>query len=129
MPCEENLSLYVAIILTSLSLTLQSAMPGPRTRLAPAASTAQAARATGDVTQVQPAHLTVHTEKGDVQVDLPDGVKILRVPPGSKDLKSASPITVSDISPGDRAVVLGHLAEDQQSIQATRVVVMMESEL
>lgn len=125
----KNLSLYVAIILTGLSLTHRSAMSWPQDQTAPAASTAQAARATGDVTQVQPTHLTVHTEKGDVQVDLPDGVKILRVPPGSKDLKSAAPITVSDISPGDRAVVLGHLAEDQQSIQATRVVVMTKSEL
>ena len=90
---------------------------------------AQAARATGDVTQVQPGHLTVHTGKGEVQVELPEGVKILRVPPGSKDLSSATPIGASEISPGDRAVVLGHLAEDQQTIQATRVVVMSKSDL
>ncbi|MGA3324494.1 MAG: hypothetical protein ABSF45_08470 [Terriglobia bacterium] len=81
------------------------------------------------MTQIQPGHLTVHTEKGDVQVELTEGVKILRVPPGSKDLKTATPITASDISAGDRAVVLGHLAEDQQTIQATRVVVMSKSDL
>jgi hypothetical protein len=68
-------------------------------------------------------------EKGDVQVTLPDGVKLLRVPPGSKDLKSAVPIAVSDISPGDRAVVIGRLGEDQHTIQATRVVVMSKSDL
>jgi hypothetical protein len=81
------------------------------------------------VTQIQPGHLTVHTEKGDVQVDLPEGVRILRVPPGSKDLKSAEPIAATDISPGDRAVVLGHLGENHQAIQATRVVVMTKSDL
>jgi hypothetical protein len=73
--------------------------------------------------------MTVHTEKGDVQVELPDGVKLLRVPPGSKDLKSAEPISATGISQGDRAVVLGHLADDQQTIQATRVVVMTKSDL
>ena len=73
--------------------------------------------------------MTVHTEKGDVQVDLAEGVKILRVPPGSKDLKSAQYIAVTDISPGDRAVVLGHLGENQQTIEATRVVVMTKSDL
>jgi hypothetical protein len=71
----------------------------------------------------------VHTGKGEVQVELPEGVKILRVAPGSKDLTSATPIATSDINPGDRAVVLGHLAGDQQTIQATRVVVMSKSDL
>lgn len=88
-----------------------------------------AARASGDVTQVEAGHLTVHTEKGDVGVTLPEGVKLVRVPPGAKDLKSAEPITVTDITPGDRAVVLGHLADDQQTIQATRVVVMSKSDI
>jgi len=90
---------------------------------------AQAARATGDVTQVQPNHLTVHTDKGDVQVALPDGAKLLRVPPGSKDLKSATAISASDISPGDRAVVLGRLSDDQKTIEAARVVVMSKSDI
>ena len=88
-----------------------------------------AARATGDVTEVRPGHLTVHTDKGDVQVELPEGVNLLRVPPGSKDLKAATPIATSDIGTGDRAVVLGHLAADQQTIQAIRVVVMSKSAL
>jgi hypothetical protein len=93
------------------------------------AQTAQAARATGDVTQVQPGRLTVHTQKGDVQVQLADGVKILRVPPGSKDLTSATPITADEVASGDRAVVLGHLGDDQQTIQAVRIVVMSKSDL
>ncbi len=87
------------------------------------------ARASGDVTRIDAGRLTVHTEKGDVQVTLPEGVKLVRVPPGSKDLKSAEPITAADIAPGDRAVVLGHLADDQQTIQATRVVVMSKSDI
>ena len=122
----KRVSSYIEIALAGFLLVCRLAFAQ-----APAQNSqaAQAARATGDVTQVQPGHLTVHTEKGDVQVGLSEGVKLLRVPPGSKDLKSAVPIAVTDISPGDRAVVLGHLGEDQQTIQATRVVVMSKSDL
>ena len=122
----KKLSSYVLIALTGLLSTCPLAIARPQAQNPPAA---QAARATGDVTQIQPGHLTVHTEKGDIQVELPEGAKLLRVPPGSKDLKLAAPIAVTDISPGDRAVILGHLADDQQTIQATRVVVMTKSDL
>ena len=116
-------SSYIVIVLAALSLA------GRLVSAQAAAQNPPAAKAAGDVTQVQAGHLTVHMEKGDVRVNLPDGVKLLRVPPGSKDLKSAVPIAVSDISPGDRAVVIGRLGEDQQTIQATRVVVMSKSDL
>jgi hypothetical protein len=89
----------------------------------------QTARATGDVTQVQTGHITLHTEKGDIQVELPDGAKIVRVPPGAKDLKSATPIEASDITSGDRAVVLGHLEADQHTIEAVRVVLMTKADI
>lgn len=118
-----KLSSYLLITLTSLSLTFfvaigQAAAQNP--------SPASVAKAVGDVTQVQPGHLTLHTAKGDVQVTLPDGVRVLR---GSQDLKTTTPISASDISLGDRAVVLGHLAEDQQTIEAARVVVMTRAEI
>ena len=104
-----KVSCYIVIVLAGLSLACRLAIAQAPAQNPP---TAQAARATGDVTQIQPGHLTVHTEKGDVQVMLPEDVKLLRVPPGSKDLKAATPISVGDISTGDRAVVLGHLGDD-----------------
>ena len=122
----KKVSSYIVIVLAGFLWAVCLANTQASAQNPPAA---QAARATGDVTQVQPGHLTVHTGKGEVQVELPEGVKLLRVPPGAKDLSSAVPITVTDISPGDRAVVLGHLGEDQQTIQATRVVVMSKSDL
>ena len=119
----KKVSSYIVIILAGLSLTGRLAIGRPAAQNPPAA---QAAKAVGDITQVQPGHITLHTDKGDVQVALPDGVKVLR---GSKDLKSTTPISATDISVGDRAVVLGHLGNDQQTIQATRVVVMTKSDI
>jgi hypothetical protein len=119
----KKVSSYIVIILAGLSLAGRMANGEPAAQNPPAA---QAAKAVGDITQVQPGHITLHTDKGDVQVALPDGVKVLR---GSKDLKSTTPISASDISVGDRAVVIGHLGDDQQTIQATRVVVMTKSDI
>lgn len=121
-----KVSSYVLLVLAGLSFACRLAIAQAPAQNPP---TAPAAKAVGDVTQIQSGHITVHTEKGDVQVELPEGAKILRVPPGAKDLKAAVPIAVSDISPGDRAVVLGHLGEDQKTLEATRVVVMSKSDL
>ena len=122
----KRLSSHIVIALAGVSLAWVVALGQPSLQNPPPG---QAARATGDVTQVQSGRLTVHTDKGDVQVVLPEDVKLVRVPPGSKDLKSAVPITAADITPGDRAVVLGRPGDDPQTIQAIRVVVMSKSDL
>lgn len=97
---------------------------------APNAQAPQAARALGDVTSIQPGKLTLRTEKsGDVQVVLGDDVSVLRVPPGARDLKTATKITVGEINVGDRVSVIGHLTEDQKSLAAARVIVMTKSDL
>jgi len=84
-----------------------------------------AVRPIGVVTQIQPGKLTLHTDSGaDLSVELPDGVTAVRVPPGAKDLKSATAIAISDINAGDRVLVRGKIADDQKSMVATTVVVM-----
>lgn len=124
----KKLSCLMVMALAGLLIAGRGLVAQPQDANPPAAQT-PAARASGDVTKVEAGHLTMHTEKGDVQVELPEGVKLLRVPPGAKDLKSAVPILPTEITPGDRAVVVGHPGADQQSIQATRVVVMTKSDL
>ena len=116
----KRVSSYIVIALAALSLAAHLAIPAQNPPATPAA------KAVGDITQVQPGHLTLHTATGDVQVALSDTVKVLR---GSKDLKSTTPISVSDISVGDRAVVIGHLSDDQKTIQASRVVVMTKADI
>lgn len=113
---------YVVNVLIGLLLVFALNVAAPEARSGQAAP---AARAMGDVVEIQPGHLTLHTEKGDIRVDLPDSVKVLRSP----DMKTLVPATLSDIAPGDRAAVIGHLADDQKTFEAARVVVMKKADL
>src|SRR5579859_2126102 len=85
------------------------------------ASQAQLVRSIGVVTQIQQGSLNLRTDAGsDMMIQLPEGVKVVRVPPGSKDLKAATKINVSDISSGDRVFVRGRASEDQKSVKIGR---------
>ena len=98
--------------------------------MAPSAQAPQAAQLIGAVTQIQAGHFTLRADNGsEAQVQLPEGVEVLRVPPGAKDLKTATKINVGDIGMGDRVLVIGHPGETPNSLLATRVVLMTKSDL
>lgn len=95
-----------------------------------AAAPPQSLRAIGVVTKIQASGFMLHTDAGpDVLVVLGEGVSFLRVPPGVTNLNSATKITLSDISVGDRVLVRGRASEDQKSIVATSVLAMTKSDL
>lgn len=92
--------------------------------------TAGSVRPIGVVTEIQSSQLTLRTDSGPVlKVHLPEGVSVLRVPPGAKNLKQAVQVTVGDINVGDRVLILGSVAADQKSMQATRVIDMSKAAL
>lgn len=94
------------------------------------AAPAQKVRPIGVVTEVKPGQLTLRTDAGpSLTVSLPDGVSALQVPPGAKSLKEAAKISVSDISLGDRVLIVGPVSEDQKSITAKTVIVMSKTAL
>lgn len=104
--------------------------PGVAQTAQPGATSQQAVRPIGVVAEIRPGSFTLHTDSGaPLSVQLPDGVTVVRVPPGAKDLKAATKITVGDINMGDRVLVRGRLSDDQKSILATTVIVMMQTEL
>lgn len=94
------------------------------------AATAQPVRPIGVVTQLKTGGLTLQTDAGPVlEVPLPEGISVMRVPPGAKDLKTAAPITVGEISLGDRVFIRGRVSDDQKSVAAASVIVMAKTEL
>ena len=97
----------------------------PRGLSGQAATAPARVRPIGVVTQIVAGKLTLHTDGGvDLSVELPDGVTAVRVPPGAKDLKSATAIALTDINPGDRVLIRGQIADDQKSMVATTVIDM-----
>ncbi len=105
-------------------------IPAAAQSQASASPAPQAVRPIGVVTQLQPGSLNLRTDAGpEMLVHLPDEVSVLRVPPGAKDLKAATPIKVGDINPGDRVFVRGRVSDDQKSMLATSVIVMAETDL
>jgi co-chaperonin GroES (HSP10) len=96
---------------------------------AQAAAPAPAGRQLGTVKAISGNNLTLAADGGaQVSVAVPDGVRVLQLPPGSTDLKSASQITLGDISVGDRVLVTGKAADDG-SFAATRVILMKSSDI
>jgi hypothetical protein len=74
--------------------------------------------------------LLLTTDNGsDVKVQLPSDVKVLQVEPGSKDLKEAIPLQVSDLQVGDRVLVQMKPGGDANSFVALRVIAMKKADI
>jgi hypothetical protein len=86
----------------------------------------------GTIQSITADSLAVKSDAGvDVKVQIPAGVKVLQVPPDSKDLKQATPIQVTDLQPGDRVLVRIKPADDASSppMIATMIVAMKKADL
>ncbi len=101
----------------------------------PAVSTGtQVAKAVGVIKTVQADSITVAAESGgEVRAMLTGSTKILRVPPGEKDLKNATALQVQDLQPGDRVLVRGQASTEGNGhtiiINALAVIVMKQADV
>jgi Domain of unknown function (DUF5666) len=79
----------------------------------------------GVVETVSPTGITMKNDAGtEITVTLADSTKVLRVAPGSKDLKTATAMQLSDLKPGDRILVRGRVPADAKVFPAGIVVAM-----
>jgi hypothetical protein len=65
----------------------------------------------------------------DVNVTVASNAKIVQVAPGEKDLKSATPITLTDLQVGDRVLVRGRASDDAKTMTAVGVIAMKRTDL
>jgi hypothetical protein len=95
----------------------------------PAAS-GGANRRIGAVKAINGMAITLTPDSGpDVNITVQPTTRILRIAPGEKDLKSATPIQLQDLQVGDRILVGGKPSDDNLSLAASTIVVMKHSDL
>jgi len=96
----------------------------------PSSQTPAAARPVGTIKSISGNAITLTTDAGsDVTVQVQDATKLVRIAPGQKDLKEATPIQLGDVQPGDRILVRGKLAEDGKSVVAASVIAMKKADI
>jgi co-chaperonin GroES (HSP10) len=94
------------------------------------AQDAPAARAVGAVKTIQGNVISLKTDAGaDVTIHVSEGARILRTAPGQTDLKTATPIQLSEVQTGDRILARGQGSADGKTIAANMVVVMKQSDV
>src|SRR5580700_9280161 len=94
-----------------------------------AAGTSAATRRIGAIKAINGAVVTLTPDTGpDISFTVQATTRILRIAPGEKDLKNATPIQLQDLQVGDRILVAGK-ASDDNSVAASTVVVMKHSDV
>jgi hypothetical protein len=91
---------------------------------------APVAREIGTIKAINGSIITLTTGAGaDIEVLVEDTTRILCVEPGSKDLKSATPLPFKDLQTGDRVIVSGQPPADAKPFTAIRIVAMKHEDI
>ena len=86
----------------------------------------------GEVTALvaQSRQISLKTDQGEaVTVTAGDSTSFRRVPPGAKDLTTATRIAFSDLGVGDRIIAIGQRSNDRKTVEARSVIAMSRSDL
>ncbi len=119
----------LVIALWTASLSLGHALSSPAPQGAPVA-TANAAKMVGVVKALTGNTITLTSDAGaESTVVVPALTRMVRLAPGQKDLKDATPIQLQDIQAGDRIFVRGTILNDPKSIQAVSLILMKQEDI
>jgi hypothetical protein len=130
-PVREPILLIAAICISlSAGSAADSLSPQAQTGQQASSQTPAAAKPVGTIKSISGNAITLTTDAGsDVTVQVQDATKLVRIAPGQKDLKEATPIQLADVQPGDRILVRGKLADDGKSVVAASVIAMKKADI
>jgi hypothetical protein len=100
----------------------------PQTSDAPGASAT--ARHIGAIKAVAGGIITLTPDSGpEIEVTVDAATRIVRIAPGEKTLKNATPLQLQELQVGDRILVAGKASDDAKSLNASSIVVMKRSDV
>ena len=93
-------------------------------------SVSPAAKSVGTVKALSGNQIVLATDAGStVNIVVQDSARLVRISPGQKDLKDATPIQLPEVQVGDRILARGKASEDGKSVEASSIVLMKESDV
>jgi Domain of unknown function (DUF5666) len=132
-PRQKQLRVCLLVCLLTTMVTLTLSGPGfvcAQGKPNDSSEGVQVAKAVGVIKTIQADSITVAAESGsEVTAKLTGSTKILRVPPGEKDLKNATALQAQDLQPGDRVLIRGQASADGHTITALAVIVMKQADV
>jgi hypothetical protein len=124
----ESLTLVLLAVIVCFAAT-----PGSSQQSKPAAEPAgqtSVTRQIGAIKTINGNTIIIALNSGpEVTVTVQEATRIMRVAPGEKTLKNATPIQLQDLQVGDRILVGGKASDDAKSIAASSIVVMKISDV
>ena len=84
----------------------------------------------GSIKAIQGNSITLAPDSGPaINVVVQDSTRLLRVEPGQKSLKDATPVQLQDLQVGDRVLVRGSQSADGTSLTASSILLMKKSDV
>ncbi len=88
------------------------------------------ARRIGAIKAINGNAITLVPDSGpEVAVTVQPNARLLRIAPGAKDLKDATPVQLQDLQVGDRVRVRGQASADSSAIAALEIIVISHSDI
>jgi hypothetical protein len=123
---ERKSAILLGICVCFCGLLAQSLLVTSAPACAQAAS--QVVKSLGVIKTMSGSALTLAPETGpEVTANVQPNARILRLAPGEKDSKSATPITLQDLQVGDTVRVRGYASQDGKSIATLEVIVITKA--
>jgi hypothetical protein len=106
------------------------AMPSVEPQTQEAAGASAAARHIGAIKAIAGNVITLTPDSGpEIAVTVESGTRIVRIAPGEKTLKNATPLQLQDLQVGDRILAAGKASDDAKALSASSIVVMKRSDV